>query len=114
MRPMPYPLPDSFDVALAEYVLEMIGSEELPYIGQCALRAGIEGTMLAALAGERADGVPADLRALFDRGLSEAGIVLPEERQAASTVLDQVVHDVATQAYAPKRRSFVCTSCLSS
>ncbi|HVH47258.1 MAG TPA: hypothetical protein VM925_33205 [Labilithrix sp.] len=99
---MRYALPTSFDVALAEYTLGLIGSDELPYVGVCALREGIESPMLAALAGEPAGGVPADLRDLFHRGVREAGIVLPDERQAAFKVLDQVVRDVMTEAVRPE------------
>ena len=99
---MDYPLPDSFAVALAEYALGLIGSDELPHVAVCALRAGIESPMLAALAGEGGRSAPADLRELFDQGLSEAAIVLPDQRRAASTVLEHVVSDVASETVRPE------------
>lgn len=93
-----YPLADTLEVALAEYALGLIGSEGLPHIGVCALAAGVEGSLLAALAGEKSHGEPRELRELFHRALAEAGIILPEKPRAAATVLDRIVHQVGAKA----------------
>lgn len=91
-----YPLPNSFDVALAEYALGLIGSDDLPRVAVCALAVGVESPFLAALAGENSRADRRELRELFDRGMTEAGIALPAKSHAAATVLEQTIRQVGT------------------
>jgi hypothetical protein len=92
-----YPLPGTFDVALAEYAVGLIGSDELPHVALCALRERVESPMLAALAGGASGGVPADLREMFTRGLADAGVALPDEHHAALRVIEQAAHDLLAE-----------------
>ncbi len=98
---IPYPLPTSFEVGLAERTVDILGSDELTHVAMCAVLEGIESPTLAALAGACRAEDPADLREMFERGLGEAGIDRPDERRAAIVVIKQTACDVVQRKVTP-------------
>jgi hypothetical protein len=66
----------------AEFVMREIPSDDLPDRACQVLLAGYESPNFAILAGAEKDTHPADLRALFIRGLDDLRIALPAPVEA--------------------------------
>ncbi|HEU4412392.1 MAG TPA: hypothetical protein VFS43_44530 [Polyangiaceae bacterium] len=88
-------------IEAARYVLGALSSDELRDLATEALLRGTDSRSLALLAGAPRCDHPADLRALFEAGLREAGIKLPRRLEAAERLKRHYAGQVAAGRLAP-------------
>lgn len=90
------------NIALAQYVVGDIQTDDLPSIATHALVAGYTSISLAALAGAERATTPAELRELLDEALSELGLCLPDLVTAAVLLKRSYARRVVSAQLAPR------------
>jgi hypothetical protein len=85
----------------AKYALGKLSSDDLPSIATDLLLAGVESQSLACLAGSPRCESPAERRELFETGLKECSIVIPDRLEAAHELKTHFACEVAAQKLEP-------------
>ncbi len=86
----------------AEFVLSGIPSDDLRDRAYAVLLAGYDSMNLASLAGAEKDRHPADLRALFVKGLEDVGVSLPDRLGAAAILKRAYARQVVDGSASPR------------
>jgi hypothetical protein len=89
-------------LAAALYGLGFLETETLRDVATEAVAAGSESQSLALLAGALPCEHPADLRELFEAGLREAGVAMPDRLAAADTLKRYYGGEVVARRMAPR------------
>jgi hypothetical protein len=92
---------DLFELG-AEFVVQGIPSDDLRDRACAVLLAGYESSNLASLAGAEKDVHPAELRALFVKGLEEVGVRLPDRLGAAAILKRTYARQVVDGSASPR------------
>jgi hypothetical protein len=87
----------------AEYTLGMLSSDDLHRVATERLVQGVDSQSLACLAGAIRCDAPAELRELFEAGLNECAVVVPNRLEAAHELKLHFAELVAQQKLAPAR-----------
>jgi hypothetical protein len=86
----------------AEFVLGGIPADDLRDRASALLLGGYESVNLASLAGAERDVHPADLRAMFVKGLEEVGVRLPDRLGAAAILKRAYARQVVEGSASPR------------
>ena len=93
----------TFNEAVAADTLGTLLPEQLPEIATNALSSGIDGSLLAALAGESPRSAsPDELHSLFNRALAELGVERPSLTRAAEIMRDYYARRVVEGDLSPR------------
>jgi len=95
-------VPSSLAVAVAEYALRTVDSHDLPKLALDAIVAGVDSLSLAALAGAERDTPTEELRDLFEQGIHEIGLELPDRKTAATLLKRYYASQVVEGALLPR------------